>query len=114
MLSIIIPTLNEAHFLPGLLTDIKSQDLPEHEIIVSDGCSEDDTLQIAEQYNCRTVTSQNRNPAHQRNAGAKAALGDQYLFLDADTRIPDGFFPTVLDEFTSRKLDVAGFYFKLN
>ncbi len=115
MLSIIIPTLNEEKYLPRLLESIKKQDFSDYEIIVSDAGSDDNTIRVAEKYNCQTVIDkENRHPSFQRNNGAKIAKGDIFLFLDADTVLPDNFLTLVVDEFKRRNLVVAGTYFKFN
>jgi len=114
MISIIIPTLNEEKYLPIILNDIKSQNISNYEIIVSDGSSEDKTKDIAIKEGCIFVEDENRSPARQRNNGAKIAKGDVLLFLDADTSLPKDFLPSVYDEFKFRKLSVAGFYLNFN
>lgn len=116
MLSIIIPTLNEEKYLPRLLNNLQSQAIGEHEIIVSDGGSKDNTVQIAKQSGCKVIKNAKgkKGPAHQRNAGAEIAKGEFLLFLDADTILPKNFFRSVLKEFEKRKLDIAGFYFEFD
>ncbi|HUT22054.1 MAG TPA: glycosyltransferase [Candidatus Bipolaricaulota bacterium] len=114
MLSIIIPTLNEEERLPRLLDCLKSQKPEDCEIIVSDGQSKDRTVETANRFGCRTVVNPPKNPARQRNEGAKIARGNLLLFLDADTLLPDHFLENVLKEFEDRRLDVAGFYFKFH
>ncbi len=111
-LSVIIPTLNEEKYLPKLLDSLKKQKYKDFEIIVSDGASEDKTKKIAEEYNCRVVVSKKRHPACQRNEGAKVAKGEIFLFLDADTELPDNFLKKAVNEFKKRKLTGAGFYLK--
>ncbi len=114
MLSIVIPTLNEENDLPRLLSCLASQDYKDIEIIVSDGNSEDKTVEIANKYDCKVIISKKRSPSHQRNEGAKIAKGSLILFLDADTLLPSSFLSSVIFEFNQRNLDVAGFYFMLN
>ena len=91
MLSIIIPTLNEEHYLPLLLESIKRQDFDSHgyEIIIADADSRDKTLKIAQNYNCKVIDG--GLPAKGKNKGAKVARGDLLLFLDADTVLPENF-----------------------
>ncbi len=114
MLSVIIPTLNEAAYLPALL-DLLHTSLPtETQIIVSDGGSEDKTVSLAKSYGCDVVISTQRGPAIQRNVGAKKAKGDVLLFLDADTRFTKKVLDISLQEFMKRKLDIASFYFRFD
>jgi rSAM/selenodomain-associated transferase 2 len=82
--SIIVPTLNEAQGLIDTLTQI--QQLCPHELVVSDGGSDDNTLKIAKKFTEHVV----RGPAGralQMNAGAQIATGDIFIFLHADSRI---------------------------
>jgi len=110
MLSIIIPVLNEEKYLPILLASIYRQDFRDYEIIVSDADSEDQTRQIAADLGAKVVVDERRHPSFQRNTGAKAARGDIFLFLDADSVLPDKFLSRVVNEFQARNLGVAGFY----
>ncbi|MCK9438992.1 MAG: glycosyltransferase [Patescibacteria group bacterium] len=113
MLSIVIPTLNEEKYLGALLDLIKKQSFLDYEIIVSDGLSEDKTLEIAQKYNCKIVIGEKdkRHPSIQRNLGAKIAAEKYILFLDADTRFYDqNFFQKIISDFEKRRLGVAGFY----
>ncbi|MEZ4461652.1 MAG: glycosyltransferase family 2 protein [bacterium] len=85
MLSIIIPTLNEAANLPCLLDDLKRQRGIDLQVIVADGGSTDGTLRNLDVDS--VVTRPNR--AAQLNAGAEIAVHDSLLFLHADSRVPD-------------------------
>lgn len=108
MLSIIIPTLNEERYLPILLSQIKKQDFKDYEIIVADGGSKDNTVEIAKGFSCKVV--QGGKPAKGRNEGAKIARGELLLFMDADNiYLPDGFLKKLISEFERKKLGVASF-----
>jgi len=107
MLSIITPTLNEEDYLPLLLESIKKQDFTDYEIIIADGGSEDRTIEIAKNYGCKIVSG--GSPAKGRNAGAKIAGGDLFLFLDADSTLSPHFLTELIKEFEKRKLDLASF-----
>jgi glycosyltransferase involved in cell wall biosynthesis len=112
-LSIVIPTLNEEKYLIHLINTIKKQDYNDYEIIVSDGNSDDNTVKIAKDNNCKVVISKKRHPSHQRNQGAKIAKGELILFLDADTRLPSMFLKNTVRELESRQLLGGGFYIKI-
>lgn len=88
LLSVIIPTLNEAEHLPGLLADLRRQQGVALEIIVGDGGSVDTTRAVAEEYGACFVCAP-RGRGAQMNAAVKWASGDYYLFLHADSRIDD-------------------------
>ncbi|MFQ3617778.1 MAG: TIGR04283 family arsenosugar biosynthesis glycosyltransferase [Cyanobacteriota bacterium] len=88
VISVVIPTLNEAAELPALLEALPPSG--RLEVIVADGGSQDDTRAIAQQYGA-TVVQSAPGRARQMNAGASAAIGKTLLFLHADTRLPDDF-----------------------
>src|SRR5437879_4964708 len=86
MISVIIPTLNEGRYLGATLQRL-AQNAPQHEIIVSDGGSTDETIQIASQHGAKVIASvlTSAGRALQMNSGARAATGEILLFLHADT-----------------------------
>ena len=105
MLSIIVPTKNEEHYLPRLLDSIKKQNYKNYEVIVSDFESRDKTRKIAKRYGCKVVKG--GLPSVGRNNGAKRAKGDLFLFLDADTVLLKNFLKDSIIEFKRRKLGIA-------
>jgi len=107
MLSIIIPTLNEASHLPRLLDSIQIQDYTDYEIIVADAGSKDATVSLAKERGCRVIPGGPVSVG--RNQGALAAQWDILLFLDADVVLCDAsFLREGLAEFTRRWLGIAG------
>src|SRR5437016_3746990 len=86
VISVIIPTLNEGKYLEATLQRLV-QNAPQHEIIVSDGGSTDETIQIAAQHGATIITSAlaSAGRALQMNSGARTATGEILLFLHADT-----------------------------
>jgi rSAM/selenodomain-associated transferase 2 len=93
LLSIIIPTLNEAENLPSLLADLNLQLNIPLEIIVGDGGSTDATQSVAESSGAVFISSR-RGRGAQMNVAARQASGELFLFLHADSRIDD---PTLLN-----------------
>jgi len=82
--SVIIPTLNEAAQMGDLLSSLRV--FSELEIILVDGRSLDQTVEIAKALTSRVlVTAPGR--AHQMNEGARHATGEVLIFLHADTRL---------------------------
>lgn len=88
LLSVVVPTLNEAAALPETLESIRTAE--GIEIIVVDGGSRDGTCEVAEQAGA-AVLKVSGGRAAQQNAGAKASGGRYLLFLHADTHLPDGY-----------------------
>jgi rSAM/selenodomain-associated transferase 2 len=85
---VVIPALNEAYHLPGLLEDLGRVALP-LDVTVVDGGSHDDTVPLARAGGARVV----RTPAGraiQMNAGARDADTEWLCFLHADIRLPPG------------------------
>lgn len=87
-LGVVIPTINEAGHLPGLLADLAEVRLPLR-VVVSDGGSADDTLDLARAGGAVCLSAP-RGRAAQMNAGARALDTPWLLFLHADSRIPPG------------------------
>ncbi len=89
MISVVMPTLNEAQALPGTLSALLSQP-GDYEVIVVDGGSRDRTCEIAESFGRVRVMHAPKGRANQMNAGAAVAQGEWLLFLHADTLLPEG------------------------
>lgn len=83
-LSIIIPTLNEAGVICALLEGLQPLRRQGHEIILVDGGSLDATVERARPHVDMLLASA-PGRAHQMNAGARAAMGDVFWFVHADT-----------------------------
>lgn len=87
MISIIIPVLNEGGQIQqclGVLQLLKNQ----CEIIVVDGGSIDDTVEISKPLANKVIVSV-KGRAKQMNAGAEKAKGEMLVFLHADTFLPE-------------------------
>jgi rSAM/selenodomain-associated transferase 2 len=96
-LSIIIPVLNEADHLDEGLARLFSLSwvVDNCEVIICDGGSQDNSLEIARRYSCRIEHSA-ASRAIQMNQGAAVAQGRHLLFLHADSILPadlDRLFP---------------------
>ncbi len=85
-LSIIIPTLNEAHSIAATL-DAVQKIQGAFELIVVDGGSSDKTLSILCERGVRVINAE-RGRGQQLHTGACAARGEIFLFLHADTIPP--------------------------
>lgn len=90
-LSVIVPVLNEAVAIRDFFSHLRNR-LPEAEIVIVDGGSEDETWDeleaIRDKFSLNLVRSR-RGRALQMNAGVFASTGDTLLFLHADSRLPE-------------------------
>jgi glycosyltransferase involved in cell wall biosynthesis len=90
MLSFIVPAHNEEHWIGRCLSSIRTtmEKVAEpYEVIVVDDASTDATHQIARQMGARTLQVEHRKISAVRNAGARAASGEVFFFVDADTQV---------------------------
>lgn len=87
-LSILIPMLNEAAALPGVLAALQPLRARGVEVVCADGGSQDDSPARARSQADQVIAAP-RGRARQMNAAAAVARGDWLLFLHADTRLPD-------------------------
>jgi len=88
MISFIVPAYNEETELPETLRAIHSDAVGyKFEIELANDGSTDATAGICEQFGARVISIERRQIAAARNAGARAARGDIFIFVDADTRI---------------------------
>lgn len=99
-ISIIVPTLNEAHGITQALAALAPLRTRGHEVIVVDGASSDGTPELARGA-ADLFVSAPRGRASQMNAGAGIAQGDVLLFLHADTRLPENADAKILEGLAS-------------
>jgi len=96
-LSVVIPTLNEEHYLPRVLDHLVNQRWDgKLQVIVADGESKDDTVNIAKSYSSKfvefaVVSAHDRTIGGARNEGATKAKYDHILFIDCDIFLPPDF-----------------------
>ncbi len=92
MISIIIPTYNEADQIAQTISKTHAGNGKcEVEIIIVDGGSTDDTVAIAKQCRATVVISERKGRAAQMNKGASVAKHEILYFLHADSIPPNNF-----------------------
>jgi len=102
-ISVVIPTFNEGKYIKRTLSTIsKNKDV---EIIVVDGHSTDETVEIARQFTGKIHVINKRGVSKAKNYGAIHATGDIIVFLDADVIAPPDFAEKLLEAFDG---DVVG------
>ncbi|MBK9223685.1 MAG: glycosyltransferase [Flavobacterium sp.] len=92
LFSIIIPCYNQAHFLKDCIDSIQEQQYSNWEAIVVNDGSPDNTNEVVKQLNkedsrIRLVEKINGGLSSARNTGINAAVGNYFIFLDADDLI---------------------------
>ena len=112
-LSIVIPSLNEAAQIVTTLNKLQNLRQCGHEIILSDGGSTDNTLDLAKNLVDICITSA-PGRAKQMNKGAKAANGDVLCFLHADTMPVDNIDKKILNIINTKKTAWGFFNVKLS
>ncbi|MCK9401170.1 MAG: glycosyltransferase family 2 protein [Bacteroidales bacterium] len=116
--SVCLLTYNRAKYLPSTLDTILAQSLRDFELIISDNCSTDNTLQVCLEY--AKKDSRIRYRRNERNLGMtgnlNACIADASGEYIADLFDGDLYDPTLLEKWT-RALDAypqAAFVFNAN
>jgi len=84
--SFVIPTLNAGSVLSNCLESIFIQDYPKDriEIIISDGGSSDNTLDIANEFKCKIVKNPLKTGESGKAVGVREAKGEYIALVDSD------------------------------
>jgi len=102
-ISVVIPARNAADFIDACLAAVQ-RNRPA-EIIVVDGRSEDDTVEIARRYADSVLSDEGGGVAYARQMGAEAAKHDYVAFVDVDIELTDTALAELLAELEDRKLE---------
>ncbi len=92
MFSFVIPAHNEEALIGRTLAALHASARPlgePYEVLVADDASTDRTGKIARAHGAQVVAVNRRQIAAARNAGARAAAGDRFVFVDADTVVTE-------------------------
>lgn len=110
--SVIIPVKNGNKTLGACLRSIKRSYFKNIEIIVVDDHSTDNSVEIAESYDCKVLQSVEGDGANRaRNFGAKNAKGDILVFIDSDVVIKRDTILTIVETLQDGGVDaVVGIY----
>jgi rSAM/selenodomain-associated transferase 2 len=101
-LSVVIPTLNEASNIGGLLDHLAAT-AGIHEVVVADGGSKDGTQDVVREHGARLVESE-AGRGQQLRAGAAVTTGDVLLFLHADVWPPPDLHAQISDALARSKV----------
>ncbi len=107
-LTAVIPTLDEAGIIQAAIHRLRS---PDSEVIVADGGSRDDTVDLARSAGAAVLVAP-RGRAVQQNSGARQASGRVLLFVHADTCLPPGYAAQVFETLIPQGVSAGAFRFK--
>src|ERR1700676_2343058 len=112
MISVVIPTYNEAKFIGTALESLARQEIREPlELILADNFSKDRTREIAERFRCKfadLLIVEGGTPAVGRNKGGRASTGNPIFFIDADLDLRDpAFLARSVSYFRMHRLSAA-------
>ena len=108
LVSVIIPTKNEAKLLPGCLTSLARQrtQIP-YEIIIVDTNSSDGTPRIARSFGAEVIREPRRGKVCAFRKGAAKARGQILCFTEADCIVPPNWIEVIYDHFDRHPQTVA-------
>lgn len=87
MVSVIVPTYNYGKYISEAVESILNQSHPNHEVLVVDDGSTDNTAEIINSFKSskvRYIFQENQGANVARNRGLRESGGDYIIFLDAD------------------------------
>ncbi len=107
MISIIIPTYNEADHIERTLQNLLTLKEQPIETLVADGGSTDDTIALASKY-ARVIYS-GKGKGLQLNTAAKETAGEILFFVHADMHVPPGALSAIEEHIYAKGYDCGGF-----
>lgn len=110
--SILIPAFNEEQYLGATLglvhASFRALQRTDYEIVVCNNNSTDSTDAVAQAGGARVVFEPHNAFSRARNAAARAATGEWFIFLDADTQLSPALLQATMDCLGSGRIGGGG------
>jgi glycosyltransferase involved in cell wall biosynthesis len=107
--SIVVPSFNQGRFIEETIRSILLQGYPDLELLVIDGGSRDETVEILQRYDAHIdywVSEPDRGQTHAINKGLERATGEIFTYLNSDDLLHPGAIDRVVETFL-REPEVA-------
>src|SRR5690349_18215033 len=110
LISVCIPVKNGGHRLGRCLQSLRDLDYPQDrlEIIIADGRSTDDTVEVAKAFGSRVLDNPGQIVASGRNVAFSAAQGSYIASTDDDCIVPRDWVKRALSAFDSSDVAAVG------
>mgnify|MGYP005988273867 CR=1 FL=1 len=111
--SVCISVYNTSHLLPRCLDSVVTQSLKEIEVILVNNGSNDNSLQIMEEYQQRfpeiikIFSQEDRGLAQGRQSGINNATGEYITFLDADDYVTEDAYEKMYTSAIAKGVDIV-------
>lgn len=100
VISVVIPAYNEEDYIAEAILSVKAQNIGKPvEIIVIDNQSTDNTASIAKKMGVDVIFEERKGIQYARARGLREAKGTYLIFMDADSRMPQGLLQKTVDYF---------------
>lgn len=107
-ISVIVPTYNEGKTIGKCLEALKRQTFKDYEIVVVDGHSKDNTVEIAKRYADKILFDEGKGTGAARNLAVKEVDSEIVAFVDGDTTVTENWVETVDKVFKKGIVGVGG------
>lgn len=105
--SVVIPAYNASKTIDLCLRSILRQNFSDHEVIVVDDGSTDDTREKVKKYPVRLISKAHGGLSTARNTGIEASRGDILIFFDSDCVAKKDFIAKLIEPLKDSKVGVT-------